>query len=281
MKVMSVSQDKRTMIIQEILYWKKNKLLPEHYCDFLLNLYGSDATAASSAISPIQDRAGARKGLTWVLSLGVIAIISIIGIYFNAFPLPMQITSGCIGVSVMLIAGIYLRKRHVPLAYLSLGTGCLLMLWIGEWLLRQHGWDDPLWALGYLIICCAVWLVLGVYLRLTLLQLSGWLGLTFVYGWLLWNQLDPLYGVQLQTAWGAIGVLFLWFGWLTSRLNRSMTRALLIVAILSWIAPEIMSAAYGSHESYLPQAIMVGKIIFIGIIVLMLRHKWIGWVKDQ
>ena len=31
--------DKRVIMIAEIEYWRKHKLLKEHYCDFLSNLY--------------------------------------------------------------------------------------------------------------------------------------------------------------------------------------------------------------------------------------------------
>ena len=30
---------RKQIIINEIIYWKKNRMLPEHYCDFLLALY--------------------------------------------------------------------------------------------------------------------------------------------------------------------------------------------------------------------------------------------------
>ena len=30
---------RKQIIISEIKYWKQNKLLPEHYCDFLITLY--------------------------------------------------------------------------------------------------------------------------------------------------------------------------------------------------------------------------------------------------
>ena len=30
---------KKQIILNEILFWKQNKLLPEQYCDFLLKLY--------------------------------------------------------------------------------------------------------------------------------------------------------------------------------------------------------------------------------------------------
>ena len=34
-----MEDNRKTVIIQEILYWKQNKMLPEHYCDYLLTLY--------------------------------------------------------------------------------------------------------------------------------------------------------------------------------------------------------------------------------------------------
>ena len=30
---------RKQIILNEILFWKQNKLLPEHYCDFLMTLY--------------------------------------------------------------------------------------------------------------------------------------------------------------------------------------------------------------------------------------------------
>ena len=34
-----MNETRKKIIIQEIKYWKKSKLLPEKYCDFLLTLY--------------------------------------------------------------------------------------------------------------------------------------------------------------------------------------------------------------------------------------------------
>ena len=33
-----MNENRKQIIINEIIYWKKNELLPEHYCDFLLAL---------------------------------------------------------------------------------------------------------------------------------------------------------------------------------------------------------------------------------------------------
>lgn len=34
-----MNQQRKRIIISEIKYWKHNKLLPAHYCDFLITLY--------------------------------------------------------------------------------------------------------------------------------------------------------------------------------------------------------------------------------------------------
>ena len=34
-----MNPQRKRMIISEIKYWKQNKLLPAHYCDFLITLY--------------------------------------------------------------------------------------------------------------------------------------------------------------------------------------------------------------------------------------------------
>ncbi|MEM5592255.1 hypothetical protein AAHH67_11950 [Niallia circulans] len=45
-------QDQRkTIIVKEIAYWKENKMLPEHYCDYLLTLYTEGNGVEENTIS--------------------------------------------------------------------------------------------------------------------------------------------------------------------------------------------------------------------------------------
>ena len=39
-----MNAQRKRIIISEIQYWKKNRLLPEHYCDFLITLYAQGET---------------------------------------------------------------------------------------------------------------------------------------------------------------------------------------------------------------------------------------------
>ncbi|MDW0117374.1 hypothetical protein QTL97_10545 [Sporosarcina thermotolerans] len=51
-----MSNQRKKTIITEIKYWKENKLLPEHYCDYLITLYTQgeqeENINASDAILP-------------------------------------------------------------------------------------------------------------------------------------------------------------------------------------------------------------------------------------
>lgn len=277
-----VQQDKRLMIIQEIRYWKKHKLLPEQYCDFLLNLYGGeDEMTAAPDRSPSLDHSIHRLWLTWMLFIGIIAIISIIVLNFNAFPLALQITLSGIGIILLLVLGIVSRSRNLPLAYLSLGAGCLLMLLAGEWILRLQGIDDAGWAIGYLTICCVVWIAIGAFLHMTSLQVCGAAGILFVYSWWLFDVLEPLYGLPLQAAWIAASGLFLLIAWLFKEQNRSLTRAAFIIAVLAWLMPEVMAAVLIDGVQVRSQVVLAVKIFAAGIALVALRNRWMGWFRDR
>lgn len=40
----TMTNPRKKIILNEILFWKQNKLLPEHYCDFLAALYTEGLT---------------------------------------------------------------------------------------------------------------------------------------------------------------------------------------------------------------------------------------------
>jgi hypothetical protein len=274
-----MDQDRRAIIIKEIQYWKRSKLLPEHYCDFLLNLYNSGQGEASAArdrssIVAVRDRGG----WLWIAAIGIIAIAAIFALNFSVFPTPLQIAVSVLFVIALIIFGIKIASRSMPVAYLSLGAGCLLMLIAGEWLLIQHGHEDSGWAIGYLALCCLVWTVIGAYLRLAFLSFSGMTGILFVYAWLLNLWLEPLYGILLQLAWMLVAVLFIWLARSVGQQLRSFGRSCFIEGCLAWLAPEIMAAIFGSDLSVGLQVALVGKIVVAGILLMIFRKRWIEWV---
>lgn len=273
-----MNRDKRAVIIQEIQYWRKNKLLPEQYCDFLLNLYGGAETEISATGRANKSILNNSKGLAWSLGLGLISIISILVINFNAFPLQLQIAVAIIGVLILFVLGMRIIKRSVPLAYATIGAGCLLMLAAGEWLLMQNGWNDAAAAIGYLTFCCLVWLFIGLLLNLSFLHFCGWAGLMLVYGWLISQFVTPVYDYRLHLAWILPTVLFIAIGWLIRNRSRAVTRVVWLAAALAWLSPELQTIILAEGSSIIAQAVLVGKIMITGTVLYSVRKYWVEWV---
>jgi len=274
-----MDQDKRAIIIKEIQYWKRTRLLPEHYCDFLLNLYSSgqgEASAARERSTIVAARDSG--GWLWFAAIGIIATAVIFALNFSVFPFLLQIAASVLFVIALIIFGIKVASRSMPVAYLSLGAGCLLMLIAGEWMLVQHGFERSGWAIGYLALCCLIWTIIGAYLHLAFLCFSGLTGILFVYAWLLSLWLDPLYGVPLQLAWIMAAALFVWLAYTARQKLRSLGRNCFVEGCLAWLAPEIMAAIFGNELTVGLQVAMVGKIIVLGLLLMIFRKRWIEWV---
>ena len=73
--------ERRTIIVREIEHWRRSKLLPDHYCDFLLNLYADPVLAPKSdnEEEPPQHLVGKAivavskaTGKQWFLTIGIL-----------------------------------------------------------------------------------------------------------------------------------------------------------------------------------------------------------------
>lgn len=56
-----MEDQRKKIIVKEIEHWRKNHLLPEHYCIFLLNLYTEGEHAADAQVAAGQAAAGRAK----------------------------------------------------------------------------------------------------------------------------------------------------------------------------------------------------------------------------
>ncbi|MFY4774899.1 hypothetical protein [Metabacillus sp. RGM 3146] len=122
-----MDNQRKTIIIQEILYWKENSLLPNTYCDFLLALYtGGDENQASSESANEKKRPAYREKLISTLLSLVFITISLLVIYFTKLSYLLQMT--IVGVlfistSVLIVKSSSKYHRIVPL-----GAGAILLL---------------------------------------------------------------------------------------------------------------------------------------------------------
>jgi hypothetical protein len=138
--------DQKTQtVINEIKYWKNNKLLPDHYCDFLITLYteGSENSIKSRKL-------GKFTYLFYMLAILVsVALIGFLVLYFSDFLKQMQISLRLFLIvlfSIVMLAGIIFRIFF--LQCLGLFSVIIMVAWSSypyfeanfSWLFLEASW---------------------------------------------------------------------------------------------------------------------------------------------
>ncbi|MGG0667587.1 hypothetical protein [Sporosarcina koreensis] len=78
-----MNAQRKKIIMAEINYWKQNKLLPEHYCDFLLTLYTQgdheqEISATDAVLSKKEKKVKTRA--VFIQSLYILFAFAVLGI---------------------------------------------------------------------------------------------------------------------------------------------------------------------------------------------------------
>lgn len=276
-----MDDDKRKVIIHEIEHWRKSRLLPEHYCDFLLNLYDAPAASRDSLRDSRSGGAGrliSGKALLYSLAgVGVALLVAVIVFYFTAFAPAMQIMSALVIVGVCFGIGLTAGKNLPALRYSFVGAGAIGLLAFGVWLLRLHQLDEPPLLAAYIACCSFVWMIVGFAARMGLFHYCGWAGLLLLYAWLL-NSRVELDWVGAQVSWLPLCLLFGWLGWLFHKGNKSTGAVLLMVGFTLWWMPELYGWATGGIAIAVIQLLLMVKLCAAGIVLFAFRKKWMKWV---
>ncbi len=175
-----MNPQRRRLIISEIKYWKQNKLLPEHYCDFLITLYaqGQDEkeVKANEAIL-VKEK---KKLNRTVVMLSILAIIVSGGMFvFIQYPGWTLTLTAVVSFSFLLLA---MRKSTIqmgvaPVLYI-LASLMLLLMSLRLWLVFFEG--HTMLLIGLLILNCALWLFAGRMLKVLYFTISGAAGLLLI-----------------------------------------------------------------------------------------------------
>ncbi|GAA3403823.1 hypothetical protein ACFFNY_03020 [Paenibacillus hodogayensis] len=273
-----MEQEKRKIIVQEIEHWRRGKLLPEHYCDFLLNLYDLNPEERDTRVLGVSKNSIKNSGwLNWLLGFGFAALIVYIAIHFNSFPISMQILAVLVIVGACYGVGCYYARKTPIIGYSLVGAGSIALLGAGFYLLRAYGLDEPDLMLAYVAFCSFVWILIGLFARMGLFHYCGWIGLILVYAWLLHEQVE-LDWAGAQMSWLPVCIVFGWLGWLLHRTNKTTGAVLLLVSFTLWWTPEVYAWYAGGVSGQLLQLSFLAKLVLAGGLLFGLRKKWIEWV---
>lgn len=176
---------RKKIILNEILFWKQNKLLPEHYCDFLATLYseGEDYEKQDD-LSHKQAVLSVEKRNRILISLGL--FISVITILYVLFTITTMIWFVSIGVGVialaLIIAAFKMAKNKSLLAPILHIVAALLILGLSVKVCLTYFDGNNIALYGFLILNSVLWLISGLKLKLVYFTVSGALGILVIIG---------------------------------------------------------------------------------------------------
>lgn len=274
-----MDQERRKVIVKEIEHWQRSKLLPDHYCNFLLNLYLDEADkqqptnwngkAASALLQA--------SGKLWFGVLAAAAIMMGLFIYFNDLHPIVQIAIVMVGTVLGLLLGHRLRQRHEAMGLSVIGMGMLIMLGGGLYLMRLHELGQQSWEIAYLAFCALFWIFFGIVLRIPLLHLCGWIAAIMVYALMLYRHSNAPMWYDVQLYWIPASFIYAWGSWFVKRWSKPVSAILFIIAALVWFMPEIYSILLLDNPLAVEAQLLI-KMVLGGTLLFSLRKKWIAWV---
>ncbi|WP_404443743.1 hypothetical protein LG307_15380 [Sutcliffiella horikoshii] len=114
-----MNKQRKETIIQEIGYWKRNRLLPEQYCDYLLALY----TEGEGEEQPAKGK-GKLFSIFFACLISLFVPITFLVIYFTEMPVHLQMLLVTFFVLLSLFGYFVFRKEqsfiHIPVFVIAL-----------------------------------------------------------------------------------------------------------------------------------------------------------------
>ncbi|MFJ5621414.1 hypothetical protein ACIQD3_01530 [Peribacillus loiseleuriae] len=172
-----MNETRKKVIIQEIIYWKRNRLLPEQYCNYLLVLYsgGEEVKPTNSTRTTSRKKANYLYGIVVLLLLFTLFLN-----YFTQFADGLQMGLTYFLFFSLIICTLLFYKKNIQYQFPLIGSTIVLLLatiQTAEYM--ASGQAIVLYVL--LIVNCVIWLVLGKKLRVMYFLVSGILGLTVIF----------------------------------------------------------------------------------------------------
>ena len=171
------------MILNEIQFWKKNSLLPAHYCDFLTALYAGGEAAKEDSEGNISNSLLAKENRKkrFILSFILILTFSLLVLLFTLSTFGIiPILISVVFAFLLLLASFKLSKNKTILVPIIFISSALLILGLSFKVWLAYFPENPFILLGLVSANCTMWLISGILLKLPYFTLSGIVGLILV-----------------------------------------------------------------------------------------------------
>ncbi len=272
-----VNQDKRGVILDEIEYWRENRLLPAHYCDFLMNLYDVNQERGDKKVLSMQSfKQGNIR--TWMFTFLMLCFICMVLLYFTTFPILVQLVCVPVFTALCYTGGIRWRKRNPIASSFLLAVGSMLMLGLGILVIRQHGLDPSFWITVLVLGCGLIWCIMGYVISSPVLLYIGFGAFVLLYAGFFARVNPEASWLVLQGLWLPLSLLLVWFSWLVHHRGKKLAAVYFTSGIAIWFMPEVDEVLLRGQMPDIFAALCVTKIALACILLFILRKKWIVWV---
>lgn len=174
-----MNEKRREIIVREIEYWKRSRLLPEHYCDYLLALY-TEGEGTHSSLSSAHSGRGKWTKIFFILLICLLLPSGILVIYFTELSFVLQMLLLSLFVVICLI-GLWKWQKEA-FVHLPLISGAFL-LFLASVRVSDYYFSNTTAALAVIVFLnCLLWIVVGVRFRFLYLTVSGVLGILLLVG---------------------------------------------------------------------------------------------------
>lgn len=172
-----MAEERKQTIVNEIRYWKKNRLLPKEYCDFLLALY---TEGEGEAVGENETASKERKRRPWNILMLAFTLfllpLSFLVIYFTEMDMIMQTGLLSSFVALALFYSWRLKRKASEQYHLPLIVGLLIALLLSVFV--AHSQFPNNWSVyGVVSFHCALWAWIGRRLELPYLLISSSIGI--------------------------------------------------------------------------------------------------------
>lgn len=164
-----MDQNRKKVILNEIMFWKQNKMLPEQYCNYLLALYSE---GNEEQVKPKTRKLPLNSENLYNLLFLFIMIMMIVITYITDISFGMQTLILSILSVVLLLSFIFYRKKAKNRLLIYITAAFLLLLYsvqINDAFL--HGDTFSLYIL--LLVNSIIWVVGGVWRKKSFFMIAG------------------------------------------------------------------------------------------------------------
>lgn len=179
-----MSNQRKQIILNEITFWKQNKLLPEHYCDFLSTLYTEGNHEGETITAKVTDSIKAkekRKNRTLSITCISIATLMVLMLFTIEIEWVTIAIIGAVTIAAFMATLVLANKKNALAPMMQVATA-LLFLGVTIKICVTYFAGNNTALYGSLAMNCVVWLISGLLTRLHYFTVSGILGLVALAG---------------------------------------------------------------------------------------------------